>query len=322
MRTITSTQRAQIRALLMAAAAFCACSAFVYCPAYSELTPADQLEMEMTLTTPRCRIQAFEPLVLDINIRNVSDAEARLRGPVCTWGPHFRVHISPAEGEAYKYEFPRFGQLCGPPSPPVPLGPQSVFAYRQILLRCADGPETYAFALPGEYKVGVRYEPRTGAVFEAAPLVVTVVEPEGREAEALELWKQGKFWFLGVTRPRPERERLRTEYGDTVYGQYARFLLAHHQAIRRPESKPEGWTESEYLRYPFAESARRLLALLQDAPDFPLADQCMLDLASAYRYSHRRQEAVAVLGELLQDFPTSPTIPEAQALLDQLESAE
>jgi lipopolysaccharide biosynthesis regulator YciM len=120
----------------------------------------------------------------------------------------------------------------------------------------------------------------------------------------------------------PDFETLRVDYTDTIYGQYARFYLADRKNIRRPEAQPEGWDNVTYGNYPFTESIARYTSLLEDAPDFPLADECMLNLAKAYRSVNKTAEAAAVLAELIEDFPESPVIQEATALAAKLQPVE
>ena len=116
-------------------------------------------------------------------------------------------------------------------------------------------------------------------------------------------------------KPLPEFDTLCARYGDTVYGQYVRFCFAERTGIHRPDPQPEGWDNVTFGNYPYTESIARYTSLLEDAPDFPLADECMLNLAKAYSSLGRKAEAAQVLQELLVDFPNTVAAHEAEALL-------
>ena len=59
-------------------------------------------------------------------------------------------------------------------------------------------------------------------------------------------------------------------------------------------------------------------ALSKEQPPFPLADECLLQLAECHVRLERKQEAVATLQKLLKEFPDSPIAPEAEKKLRQL----
>jgi len=298
--------------------------------AMSELTKGESLTLSLRTATPRHTILLLEPFVLDIVICNEGRTQTELLaiGPIS--GRLLQVHIIDPHGTRRRYEAVELAS--GSAKAPISVPESECHALREVLFLSGDG--LHAFAEPGEYTVQATYAPwgpgpageadDSHPVFHAAPLKVTVVAPTAREANALDLWrdatndaKKGKLQEIPANE---DLESLRIGYADTPYGQYARFFLANRRKIKRPDVKPEAWTNQEFGLYPVNESIRRYRMLLQDAPDFPLADECMLELARMLL--DNSSESSQILRELLGDFPESPTIPEAQALLDQLESAE
>jgi len=297
---------------------------FLSATGYGELTPAEQLILEVSLTAPRVCIRTCEPIALDMQVRNAGATHAEFDGDISSWASNFDIHVSPPEGQQYRYRSRVSGGYMTP-RPPIVLSPGEVFVHREILWVSGYAPGGYMFSTPGEYQVEVRYEPREGAVYRPKPLTISVTEPQGREAEALELWKQEKFWFLSGMSPTPVTERLRVEYGDTVYGHYARFCFADPSYTRPTEEFSVDWSREkvqEWADAPFDESVRRYTSLLEDAPAFPLADECMLNLAKAYSSLRRKAEAAQVLQDLLEDFPNTAAAREAEALLPKLQTAE
>lgn len=158
--------------------------------------------------------------------------------------------------------------------------------------------------------------------------VFTVVKPAGRDVEALELWSA----YLGVTNADGDaREevgrRLMEEYPDTVYGRWTIFehtdverldkALREEQRATRDPSEPEGpetIRESEEVRnLAVATVTDRLRYLIEECPEFPLRDECMLRLA---RTLPDKQERRAQYQAILRDFPDTPA---AYAAAEELE---
>jgi len=118
-----------------------------------------------------------------------------------------------------------------------------------------------------------------------------------------------------MIRPSVEFEQLRTEFGATVYGQYASFYMADHWQLMGLSQRPPGMPETEHAS-PKMEAARRCEQLLEAAPDFPLEDEVMARLIDLYRATGRKEMARETFDRLRRSKPESPVLNRAEALLN------
>jgi len=172
---------------------------------------------------------------------------------------------------------------------------------------------------------------------KAPVLQVTVREPEGREKQALALFRgkaQGEFlhmWDMAALGPPPEFAQLARKYPDTVYGRYARFfraasIVGFDWAEARRTFAAElvgldrGKAEMRLLEKVSEKRASEFADLARSEPPFPLADQCLLYQAECYLNSraNRRTEAVKVLRDLVAKYPESPVAVKAKKRLEKL----
>ncbi len=166
---------------------------------------------------------------------------------------------------------------------------------------------------------------------ESAPVAVRVLPAEGRDKEALQLWRTGMeqvvsvancgigsaedrayqenhFRDGGVSDRYAPFDRIRTAYGDTVFGRYCWFFATNpwRKYARTPagESAPDGGALHRQV----------LEDLYLNAPDFALRDEVMMALAEAYGIAQRYGDAADLIGELLAECPDSPVAEEAAGL--------
>jgi len=307
----------------------------------------EELNYTISVASSRSVILVCEPLVLDVAVRN--DGGSRVEFPEMLEGVTFPLsfEVIGRDGEMWLYGPLR--QLEREEGPKVLLAPGEVYRYRKNLLygvwRSPPGAKeakrtAYAFPKPGDYDIRVAFRvvhQRQERRFESPRFKVTVVEPTGREREALELFrgtKQAEF-IEDLTKriPPPELRRLATEYPETVYGRYARFYLARtvlehrfdwEEARRARASELAGLnptTANRRLREEvYRKTAAEFADLARSEPAFPLADQCLLYQADCYLNSpaDRRAEAVKVLEDLVAKYPESPVAVEARKRLEKL----
>ena len=166
---------------------------------------------------------------------------------------------------------------------------------------------------------------------ESAPVAVRVLPAEGRDKEALQLWRTGMeqvvsvancgigsaedrayqenhFRDGGVSDRYTPFDRIRAAYGDTVFGRYCWFFATdpwHEQdAVPASGSAPDGGALHRQV----------LEDLYLNAPDFALRDEVMMALAEAYGIAQRYGDAADLIGELLAECPDSPVAEEAAGL--------
>jgi len=292
-------------------------------------------------TSPRTTILCCEPLMLDIEIANQGDASVDVEEPM-TLGHPFEVHVTPPDGQRFRYTSPWSGSHS---IRKVTIDPGAVYRARMTLLygglRSAHQHRQFLhiFSTPGDYVVEVAYWPHRpkGPRLEAAALHVEVVEPHGRQGEALQLFrgqKQIEFMAIGRGKTPPEQlVRLKTQYPDTVYGRYARFYLAAallehrfdwQEARRTFAAELAGLdrlkAERRLFEKVFEKTAAEFADLAGAKPAFPLADQCLLYEAQCYTGSpaNRKAEAVKVLRDLVERYPKSPAAVKARKRLEKL----
>ena len=161
---------------------------------------------------------------------------------------------------------------------------------------------------PGEYLIQMVPHELYSAV------TITVTEPAGRDAEAFPLWEG----YCGVTDiSREEQEalglRLMAEYADTVYGQWAIFFHTDamqvseqawdmYRAGREPDTQEDIEDVAGVQDFVAATLSERLRYLIEDCPDFPYKDECMLRLARAMSGDARRIQ----YQEILRIYPDTP----------------
>lgn len=264
------------------------------------------------LESPRTTVLAGEPVVVVAWKRNTGEEVQR----VFPW--HRVGHPSSefrADGPAGSLRYtPRVrANTVVDESEYVSLAPGEAYPVRSLLV-LAEG--NALCETPGVYSV--RQEPADVYHADADALHITVVAPAGRDAEALPLWKA----YVGATGADAETRaasgrRLMAEYADTIYGQW---VVYQHTDLRRESQRRR--QEREASRDPVApESAEtiqeladvrdlaaaavqeRLRFLIEECPQFPLKDECMLRLARALPDGAERE---AQYSALLEAYPDSP----------------
>jgi len=220
-----------------------------------------------------------------------------------------------------------------------PLEPGMIYRFRVPAVLDAGERRGIVFDEVGRYEVKAGFRATTvewpkskqdRLYAESAPVAVRVLPAEGRDKEALQLWRaamemehvvtvdvcgigsaedrayqENHFRDGGVSDRYAPFDRIRTAYGDTVFGRYCWFFAT------------DPWRK--YARTPAGESApdggalhRQVLEdLYLNARDFALRDEVMMALAEAYSVAQRHDDAAAVLGELLAEYPDSPLAEEA-----------
>jgi len=273
----------------------------------------------LRVSSLRTEILPCEPFVLDIEVRNAGDSVVQFPEILTLGFDGLRIQVTEPGGLSWRYVGLGDG-LSVEGVPNVTLHPGGVYRYRALLHYSAHGRGRYAFPRPGHYELSVTYAPFSsvrpagdeGPKLEAKPIKVTVLEPEGRDAEALELFKRmerPRSLLLSGKELPEELQKLAEEYGETPYGRYARYSLAYR--LLNPNF---GRSETNYRK-----AAPMFEELAGEEPPFPLADQCLFYLAECYEYTGRKRQAVEVLQKLLEDFPLSPVAEEAQNKLAALQ---
>jgi len=267
--------------------------------------------LEVRVTSPRTDLLVCEPLVLDVQVRNVGQTDVK------------QYDMRPGDfGYAISVCVPLGGTVSYQPGGSGPmrvnvktvtLRPGETYRHREVIVSFSSF--SHFLAQVGTYSVQVSCSPdgRTESAVQSAPLMVDVREPQGLDAAAFELFegRRQALFMAGRTDERSmgEFQLLARDYPRTVYGRYARYYLAKALVAPRPQ----------YAKSPYAKAAVLLEGLVSEEQAFPLTDQCMLDLAECYEQTNRKDEARALLGKLLERFPDSPVAAPAKKKLDSLQ---
>jgi len=315
----------------------CVGSALLLYRVSAAVAAEEEMTLALTVTCERQPILTCEPLVLEVRISNRGAVPIKIDKSLSLGGP-LTLHISGPEGGTRRYKPIRIASR-------VPtlqtIRPGEAQAYRLVLVYGAmplpgkGYAACFPFSEPGDYVLAFSYETDTRRL-QAEPLKVRVAEVQGRDQEALDLFrgtKQGEFIEDRTKKVvPPELRRLATEYPNTVYGRYARYYLAAMLLEHRFDwSKVRGMLGSELagldrgkaelrlVEKVFEKTASEFADLARGEPAFPLADQCLLYQARCYTGSpaNRRAEAVAVLEDLVKRFPESPVAVKAKKRLEQ-----
>jgi tetratricopeptide (TPR) repeat protein len=269
--------------------------------AYGGTVPAFRVRAK----SPRTEILTCEPLVLDVELHNVGDAEVQVPVPLAMSGLGFAVTIVPPEGPEFKYQPLEYESHLSLRQ--VRIAPGKVYRRRDVLLYSGQGNGMYAFEVPGTYALRVSYTPgaRSGPTFQSEALQVKVASPDGGEREALALFKgMSQVYFMyGSDKPSiPEFVKLSERYPTTVYGRFARYYMA-----RQLVTGACGRSHENYLK-----AGAVFEKLIEERRSFPLADQCMVYLAECYRHTGKAEEAAKLLEELVKQYPESPVAQAAR----------
>ena len=288
----------------------------------------EEAQLSLALSSPRTQIFECEPLVLDFRIQSTCSEELVILPILSIRDGMTSVFVVDAESSRTELDALLYLTLAAPPWEFV--SPGGGITCRHVVMYSSHGKGAYAFPEPGDYTIEVTYDPvlrgpdgepdGSHPQIQPQPLHVKVLPVEGGNADAQAIWKQRMKrcgYRPNCTKPGADLDVLVAQYGDTVYGQYARFYLADPTKMPWPE-RPEGMSTGEYGQMRPRQAAAELEALLQEAPDFPLADEAMFRLAECYSQVGRRQDAVDLLADLLEEFPNSPVAPEAEEKLDKL----
>jgi hypothetical protein len=93
------------------------------------------------------------------------------------------------------------------------------------------------FPVPGDYRIqAVLYDPEWTREVKSNVLTIRIFQPEGLDLEALKYIKSlaaSSYFFSGVgfastEKARSVLEEFNARFGETVYGDYANFLLGEH----------------------------------------------------------------------------------------------
>jgi hypothetical protein len=269
----------------------------------------EQPKLQVRATSPRPDLLVCEPLVLDVQVKNVGEADAKLREMrPGDYGYSLNVRTPHGSTVFYKDVVESIrGQVRT-----ITLAPGETYRRREVIV-CFSSL-SYVIGDVGPYSVEVSFSPdgRPESAVQAALLVV-VREPQGLDAEGFGLFegRRQALFMAGRTDERSmgEFQLLARDHPRTVYGRYARYYLAKALVAPRPQ----------YAKSPYAKAAVLLEGLVSEEQGFPLTDQCMLDLAECYEQTNRKEEAKAILGKLIERFPESPVVAPAKKKLDSLQ---
>ena len=305
----------------------------------------------VTAETPRPVVYSCEPAILDVTILNragpairfkpfygippsgsliahlVYESEPLVHGQLQAWvrapgTEEFRRHVPPFPVDAlWRWR----DSLDEGESRRVPVAMLTQASPRQPFV--FEAPGTYAVKIVFAYECGDPNSPVRETV-QSAPVEITVVAADGRDAEALVLWRQvaGRleslrscgqgqalvedFWRRQGAQPGTGAkyapfDTLRAEYPDTIYGQYCLYFATFQTpgAVTMLGTPP---------KEKYAENTAVIESILSRNPDFPLADRAKLEVA---QYKLGLSESIDANGQVTRD---EAQAAEVKAILQEL----
>ena len=266
--------------------------------------------LRITISSPSESYLVGEPVVLDLKLTNEGSETVTTMVPSAieytntylSYRSHGRSDWTSYRPTLYKSIGARYAEL----------EPGESLMARGIFPASMNTPGDFTFLKqPGQYQFRMQFTVRDGGPMPEGgyprlisnTIAVTVREPQGREAEALELWnkvlKQSSYSFhaVSVAGGQPLMQLL-SDYGDTTYAQYGNYVLAATDRIMY-HSEVQDRSGSEYQ----AEFLERILETA--SADFPIRDDVLFRLAELYSRQQRHDEAIALLDHLISEMPDS-----------------
>ncbi len=281
---------------------------------------APDLPFTLTVSSPKTTLLPNEPLALDWRITYAGEES------VWILEPNVDVHITEPDGDGYDVRplefFDDFSEKIALVEPGASLKGGKLLEY----VGRSQGPGAgIPFTRTGVYEVMCAYLPcvtdpentadaHCGRLVRSNVLEVKVVAAQGRDRDASALFgdvlRGGRSRDPAVReRARKARERLATEFGDTVFGLYQRMIWVAGEAHR---------SVLEASRAPIPEMGQRIAQAQQsrvemfeafvrdaDAADFPLLSSAMVQLTQAYLSAHMEAEAQEICDAMRERFPDS-----------------
>jgi len=284
-------------------------------------------------------ILTWEPIIMDITVMNKGEEpifQPSRRPVLHTHDKRVIVHTKLQEEDDYSI-FESYFHVSDSYSLSLPIYKNESFHIRAIVLTGIEWGHPLDESGSYELKADAKYLRRDESdspveIFaESSAISINVKAATGDDKEAKALWgiamtgavgiEECGQTYLGMAEYAEESnskiplERyealdiLREAYPDTIYGQYARFLRADPWSHRLPGML----TEPE-------ERAGVFRQFVESPTPFPLRDEAMLRLAECYLdgAGGSREDALALLDELIREYPESPVIPEAEEMAARL----
>ena len=282
----------------------------------------DEATLKIELTTPKAKLVSGEPVVLDVTLSNPTGKSIPYHPilPLQESGSGIKLFIQrPGEPEPSRYVPVMCATLVF--GEPKYLEPGEAYSDRSVLF--TDGNMTnrddpFLIREPGIYRFHVMYsfdsyDKSEVYIIESDPLEIEAVESSEKEhAHAREIWSQIVYRTGGMPfswdntwSPRPDAlknllQPLLEQDDDTIFGQYARYMLGNNSSIFGSAEHGE-WEQYQ----------RETLEDLAYDPSFPLTNDALYHLAESC-FSGRTQEdfekAIVLMDEFQERAPYSSLI--------------
>ena len=288
-----------------------ACGALLFLA--SAAVAEEEFSLDVSVTSPRTTLLVCEPLILDVHIRNTGGSDVLLPYMGIASERFLHVDVTDPDGNMSRMiPFIECSFASGGKGGLLLRASETYIHREPVFWQPDTGP---VFDKPGKYTVTLVYQPRQGKgkkAFKPEPVLVEVREAGGRDQAALEWFKgnrQADILLHGLCDPVPgvvdpgrePIERLAKEYPNTVYGQYARYVVAGG----RLES------EEHWLAPAKCETAIPMFEALARDKSFPLADQCMAYLVQCCKRQHKDAEVARWRRNVAAEYPNSFGVQEA-----------
>jgi hypothetical protein len=201
--------------------------------------------------------------------------------------------------------------MSGPPRPAL-IEPGAVLRTKELLV--GEGPFGRSIQSVGTVEIAARFRnarARWDDLIASSPVRVTVVAPEGRDAEAFQWLRERRavhylgYLYFGKLKREEQEKALKAfleKYAQTTYSPYAAFGLG----------------QTHFWRQRYAQAIQTFKDVAERHPKSSVAEDALYLAAESYRNVKKPVEADQTLRELLKRYPDTPAADDAQAALAEI----
>ena len=272
------------------------------CATWAFLENADDGNVEATARLVPTETLSGLPVAVELTLTNNGHGPATVPSKLLLYKHNVEITVETPDGSRIEIAYPSLCGLGQYPPPQTRLSP-AASVRSKIWISSWPFPGGPRFSAPGEYRVFARVEGHDGEYLETPPQTVLVREPMGREKEAADLFEpllggvesqSGRFFERNES-ALENAESLAGQYGDTLHGKYARFLLAERQRWLAWSQKYRKTDNPVGHAARHREAVRELEWLRANDPPENISLEVQSRLASCYDALDRKGQAFGTL---------------------------
>lgn len=278
-------------------------------------------ELRLSLSVGATKFLLGEPIAVYVELTNPNRAPV-LAHRAFSWRRQGGAGFGDGEGylllilsrDSEVEDFRPYGMPDATPQPPPPalIEPGAVLRTKELLV--GEGPVGRSIQSVGTVQIAARFRDtrtRRDELIASTPVRVTIVAPEGRDAEAFQWLRErravrylGYLYFGKLKRDEQEKalKAFLEKYPQTTYSPYAAFGLG----------------QTYFWRKQYAEAIEVFKDLAKRHPNSSVAEDALYLAAESCRNMKNPMEADRALRELLKRYPDTPAADDAKIALAEI----